>query len=403
MKMNDKIINSIEKLEKYLRYQKFIGYDPYDALNSKRFRNINSKWIRILITQIFVYSPINLRNFFNIKGGYNPKALGLMLSSYCNLYKIGLIKQTLFNHVSSQLVNLLLNYSSNGYSGYCWGFNFDWQDINRNAKKWTPTIVVTSYIGNSFLDLFELTNNGKYLKIANSICNFILKDLNITTTSKGICFSYTPIDKHIVHNANCLGADFLSRMNKFRKDDELFNISHKAFNFSIAHQNTDGSWAYSIDPSTNKVRNQIDFHQGFILDSIINFIKNTRNSNNNYVQSLKRGAEFYISKQFNRNGRSKWRLPWNYPVDIHHQAQGIITFSKLYAMFKKEMFGEFAEKIAKWTITNMQDELGYFYYHKWPIFNNKIAYMRWGQAWMMFALSVYINCKKENKSNEKNH
>ena len=53
-----------------------------------------------------------------------------------------------------------------------------------------------------------------------------------------------------------------------------------------------------------------------------------------------------------------------------------------------DKIGGFAEKIAKWTIENMQDEKGYFYYQKWPFLTNKIAYMRWGQAWMMLALST---------------
>jgi len=109
-----------------------------------------------------------------------------------------------------------------------------------------------------------------------------------------------------------------------------------------------------------------------------------------------KGSEFYIKQQFENFGRSKWRLPWRYPVDIHHQAQGIITLCRLYAAVKNEKYLEFAQKIAKWTIENMQDEIGYFYYQKWPFLTNKISYMRWGQAWMMLALSTLF--EKINKS-----
>jgi len=61
-----------------------------------------------------------------------------------------------------------------------------------------------------------------------------------------------------------------------------------------------------------------------------------------------------------------------------------------------------SEKIAKWTIENMQDEIGYFYYQKWPFLTNKIPYMRWGQAWMMYALATllvtiyHLNEKKQS-------
>jgi len=47
----------------------------------------------------------------------------------------------------------------------------------------------------------------------------------------------------------------------------------------------------------------------------------------------------------------------------------------------------FAKTIARWTIENMQDKTGYFYYRKYPMFTNKIPFMRWAQGWMMVALS----------------
>jgi hypothetical protein len=38
----------------------------------------------------------------------------------------------------------------------------------------------------------------------------------------------------------------------------------------------------------------------------------------------------------------------------------------------------------------MQDKKGYFYYQKFPFFTNKISYMRWGQAWMLLAISSLL-------------
>ena len=391
----NKIVNSLKVLEGYVRDNDFSGYDPYDALNSKILLKINNKTLRVFSTQFFVYSPINFRPFFNIKPDKNPKAIGLFLSSYCRLYKSGLINKKDFDDITSKLIDYLLKNNSKGYNGYCWGFNFNWQDISRFAERWLPTIVVTSYIGNSFLDMYEITEEEKYLKIANRTCRFILDDLNITKSQKGICFSYTPIDKHIVHNANCLGAAFLSRMYSITHEKKLLEYSRKAFDFSLSYQKDDGSWDYSIDPVTHKGRNQMDFHQGFILDSLLDFIEYGGENDKKYKQSLMKGSEFYIDKQFEDFGRSKWRLPWRYPVDIHHQAQGIITLCKLYSALENEKYLEFVEKIVKWTIVNMQNEIGYFYYQKWPFLTNKIPYMRWGQAWMILALSNYSYLIKE--------
>jgi len=382
---------SLFDLEQYVRFHDYSGYDPYDALNAIKLAALQNKFLKLAATQFFVYSPINLRFFFKINPGKNPKAIGLFLQAYCKLIKQNYIKKNQFELVSKQFTKFLIQNRSEGYSEYCWGFNFDWQDRTRYAKKGLPTIVITSYIANAFLDLYELTNNKQFLDIAQSSCRFLLKDLHITKTEKGICFSYTPIDQYVVHNANALGAALLARMYSITKEDILREHSKKAFDFLLSFQKYDGSWAYSINLQTNKERNQIDFHQGFILDSIHDFINYIEPEEKKYKNALKNGAEFYTQQQFDCYGGSKWRLPWRWPIDIHNQVQGIITCCKLYNNLKNKNFLIMAKKIALWTVENMQNTNGFFYYQKWPLFTNKISYMRWGQAWMMLALATLLD------------
>jgi hypothetical protein len=395
---DDYILDSLLKLEDYIKTQNYSGFDPYDALNSNVLNNFKNKYLKLAATQFFVYSPRNFRNFFQIEPGRNPKALGIFLQAYCKMFKSNIIEENYFKKVYTKLTNFLLKNYSQGYSGYCWGFNFNWQDFTRYSKKNMPTVVVTSYIANSFLDLFEITENKKYLNVAISSCEFILKDLNVIENNKGICFSYTPIDNFSIHNANLIGAALLARVHSITNQNMLLEYAKQAFDFSLNCQKDDGSWAYSIDPVTGRERNQIDFHQGFILDSIINFMKYSNPKDDKYKKSLLKGADFYMNKQFNKEGHSKWRLPMKCPVDIHHQAQGIITFSRLYGILKENKYLHFARKISLWTIENMQDKSGYFYYQKWPLITNKIPYMRWGQAWMMSALSQVLMI--QNKNNE---
>ena len=54
------------------------------------------------------------------------------------------------------------------------------------------------------------------------------------------------------------------------------------------------------------------------------------------------------------------------------------------------------DKVLNWTIDNMQDKDGYFYYQINKYFSSKISYMRWAQAWMFYALSTYILFSKSN-------
>jgi hypothetical protein len=46
-----------------------------------------------------------------------------------------------------------------------------------------------------------------------------------------------------------------------------------------------------------------------------------------------------------------------------------------------------AERVALWTIQNLQDPSGFFHYQIRRFFRNRIPYMRWGQAWMQRALT----------------
>jgi len=59
------------------------------------------------------------------------------------------------------------------------------------------------------------------------------------------------------------------------------------------------------------------------------------------------------------------------------------------------------EKTLQWTINNMQDKQGYFYYQINMGIPTKIPYMRWGQAWMMYGISFYLLGLKENNDDRK--
>ena len=47
-----------------------------------------------------------------------------------------------------------------------------------------------------------------------------------------------------------------------------------------------------------------------------------------------------------------------------------------------------ASTVARWTIANMQDPTGYFYYRKYPLITNKTPTLHWGQATMFAALAL---------------
>ena len=201
MTIKTEVQNCVEKMLSYIESADYAGYDPYDALNSPLIRRIgeHSKWIRIGATQFIRRFPVNLRPMLGIRKGHNPKGIGLFLWGYSKLYAIE--KAPKYLSRIDYLLDLLERLQSKGYSGNCWGYNFDWQSRTAMRPAGTPTIVNTSFIGHALLDCYELTGRQRTLNMAVSIKDFILGDLHGTRVNGTFCFSYTPIDTEAVHNA----------------------------------------------------------------------------------------------------------------------------------------------------------------------------------------------------------
>jgi hypothetical protein len=380
------ISSALTQLRKYVERENFKGYDPYDILNCPFDLRRFGKWPPILATQFQKRSPLNFRPLLGIKKDYNPKALGLFLTAYSNLAQ--LFPHANFENTFDFLLSWLRANLSKGFSGACWGYNFDWASPQKYLPRFAPSVVVTGMVGKGLFDYFKLSGNQSAFELLEASCQFILRDLPRTRTRAGIIFSYTPFAKDGCFNASLLGAEILAKVYSVTGETKLKELARAALDFVVAHQKEDGRWNYSIDFQTGRERAQIDFHQGYALESIYEIIRHLNLNDRRYLESLRKGAEFYRRQQFFAAGQAKWRLPRVWPVDIHNQAQGVITFSKLGDIDRRYL--PFAKTIAHWTIEHMQDAAGYFYYRRSRFFTNKISYMRWSQAWMMAALSVLL-------------
>jgi rhamnogalacturonyl hydrolase YesR len=383
--MLEALQESFAKLEKYCNQEEFKGWDPYDGLNSRLFQAIpiisKNRFAKLIWIQGFKRSPINLRKVAGVRKGYNPKALGLFLSGYCNLYNTN-SKQEYLDKISFFSLKIQeLNHKD--WNGSCWGYNFDWQARAFFQPKNTPTIVATTFISHALLDAYEITGDKQLLKNARSACDFILKDLNRTYDKKGnFAFSYSPLDKSVVFNASLLGSSLLARVYSFTGEDELTKEAKKSIDFCCDYQQEDGSWSYGILPFHQWVDN---FHTGYNLECIASYMKYSKDDS--YKTQLRKGYNYYINTFFTEEGISKYYNNSIYPIDIHSSAQLVITVVKLNKFNDQKIL---VDKVLNWTIENMQSKKGYFYYQINKYFSSKIPYMRWGQAWMFYALSTYL-------------
>lgn len=383
----EKVSNSFNRLQAYCESNDFRGWDPYDGLNSKLFRAFpvipKMRLPRLAWIQLFKRSPVNLRKLTGVKKDYNPKGLGLFLNGYCELYKQN-PKQEYLDKIH-YLADKIISLRSEGYSGSCWGYNFDWQARAFFQPKYTPTVVATTFIAYALMDAYEITKKQHYLDIANDTKYFVLKDLNRTHDKDGdFAFSYSPADSTQVFNASLLGSRLLARIYSYTKEEELLEAAKKSVNFCCKHQRIDGSWTYGTLPFHQWIDN---FHTGYNLECLSDYSKYTNDGGYNVY--IKKGLDYYLRAFFNSpEGMPAYYSNGLYPIDIHNTSQLIITLSKLNIFEKNRPL---IEKVLEWTIDNMQDKKGYFYYQKKQGFSSKIAYIRWAQAWMFYGMSVYMH------------
>ncbi len=379
------IQKSFQKLKTYCEQEDFKGWDPYDGLNSKFFQAIpvisKTRFFRLAWIQVFKRSPLNLRKIIAVKKGHNSKGLGLFITGYCNLYKTNPKPENLEKII--KLSDQVITMQSKGYSGACWGYNFDWQARAFFQPKGMPTVVATTFITEALLEAYKITKNETYLEVAISATHFILKDLNRTYDENGnFSFSYSPLDKTQVFNASLLGAKLLSLVYEFTKDENLLIEAKKSVQYAVDFQQENGAWAYGTLPFHQWIDN---FHTGYNLECIYTYQKISDDIS--YSKHIEKGLNYYLNTFFTAEGISKYYNNSVFPIDIHAPAQLVVTLRKLDIFSENK---ELIDRVLNWTIENMQSEKGFFQYQKNKYFNSNIPYMRWAQAWMFYAFSYYF-------------
>lgn len=387
---DSRLLESLNKLKHYCEIEDFKGWDPYDGLNSKVFQITplkNWRITRLAWIQLFKRSPMNLRPLLFVQKEYNSKGIGLFLTAYCNLNKATRLNQNSFGkkEIEKQinyLADLLLSLQSEGYSGSCWGYNFDWQSRAFYQPKYTPTVVATSFCAEALFNAFEVTKKEKYLESALSSARFIENDLNKIDSGENIFLSYSPLDKSKVYNASLLGARLLAHSYKYCGNENYLKLAAKIVNACIQAQDEDGSWLYGAAQNQKWIDS---FHTGFNLECIWEYMFYTKDTSPQHA--FEKGMNYYLNNFFLDDGTPKYYNNKTYPIDIHSPAQLLVTLSKVGQLNSNR---DLTNKIINWTINNMQDPKGFFYYQIKKGISSKISYMRWAQSWMLYALSYYI-------------
>lgn len=376
--MSEKIQKSAEKIAHWVEKNGYKAYDPGDG-NLSFFHPLtfNHPFLERLLQQAVYRAPWNVRPIFGIKPHTSTKGMGYLAWGYTKMFARTRRKE--FSEGAQTCLNWLIENKSPGRQHYCWGNHFLFSSRGGVIPKLEPTIVWSGLIGQAFLEAYEVLNIPKYREVATSVCEWI-KGLPRETTPTGVCLSYTGGTQSSIHNSNLLGCALLARVGALNGDRAALELAKQSALYACSRIRPDGAWYYGEAEKYHWIDN---FHTGYNLDSLKRYSQAT--GDRQFDAQVRRGWDYFKANFFEPSGRPKYYHNQVYPIDIQCAAQAIDTLTFFSDTDPDAL--PLARKVAEWTIDNMQDADGHFYYRRngWSV--NRAPMLHWGQGTMFKALA----------------
>jgi hypothetical protein len=108
-------------------------------------------------------------------------------------------------------------------------------------------------------------------------------------------------------------------------------------------------------------------------------------------ETIEKGLNYWLENFFSIDGIPKYYDRKTFPIDIHSASAAVVALCELNEIEAKCL--SLAEKVLGWTVGNMRDEEGFFYYQKRADKTVRTSFIRWSQAWMAYALSKFLEAQ----------
>ena len=374
----------------YCEAEHFAGHDPFDGLNSVLFQLTPLKHVRLARLawlQTVKRSPFDLRGVLRVEKGVNPKTLALFALAELSRYRTS--KELRHADNAKGLISRLLELGITRGETLAFGYNFDWQSRHFYAPRGTPAIVPTTFAARALLEAFHLFQDEEYLVHARKIGTFVLTGLNRSVeTEDEVCFSYTPVDRSVIINANLLAGETLAGIGDVTGEQQHLDMAAKTVRFALQMQRADGSWPYGAGEKQDWRDN---FHTAYVLLSLFRISGVIESLRSATFDALQRGSAYWLDNLFLDDRTPKYYDNETYPVDIHSAAAAIAAASELAPIDERLL--PTARRTAEWTVANMLSPDGYFFYQIRKSDIVKTPFMRWGQAWMAYALATLMQAE----------
>jgi len=262
-------------IENYILNNDLSTYDPYDIWKTNLGVKIKklyyrNKYIGLLPAGIITIYDLYINN--NRRKNYTQQEYPITRAqaaiTLLNMHKQK--KNLKYIEYAKKHIDWLLDNASSGYSGHCWGMNYDWvYTATDTYDKNIPFSTHTPYPLEALVQYYNITKDETVLEAIKSVFNFLEKDIKVMKETDNILILSYGVEKdRIVTNANsysmymyALLLDFLPEKEAYIKDK-----IKRLYNFIVSVQRDDGSWLYSpYDDNTF-----IDcFHSAIVVKNII--------------------------------------------------------------------------------------------------------------------------------------
>ena len=365
------------------------GYSKHDALNAPWLESATrgSRLLRMLAIQLVMRFPLHVRPLLGVRTARNAK--GIALFARALLTRRRLLGEAVPGREAATLLDWLVEHPSPGFDEPCWGYPYPWQDVGFFAPRAFPNRVVTSNVVQALLDGYETLGDERYLRVAGGAVRFLLQaPRTLYEDPAHRCVSYVPSAdvSWIVMDVPALVGAAAARYASLRGDGSLLPEAGRLVRYVVSKQTDYGAWFYAEPPGASHITHD-NYHTGIILDALLGYGQASGSAE--FEPAYRKGLAFYRERLFEKGGAPRFMSDRRYPYDIHGAAQGVITFSLAQAATGEGE--EMATRVLDWTLQHMFDPAsGWFHYQRHRGYATRIRLLRWVQAWMAFAIGVYL-------------
>jgi hypothetical protein len=403
----DKIaISFVDALFRWVEDNGWSGWDPYDLWDNPAGswmvgrKGIAARVAGKVVARVEEAWPVSLRKLMAVRPRVNAKAMGLFAAAFLDLEVAeGGARRLRGEPAYAPCFRWLDENRNTRYDGCGWGYPFDWQS-RILIPRFTPTVVNSAIVGDAYWLKYRYHGDRNALARCEEICCFIATSLNRSSgrTDGSFCFSYTPLDRFQVHNANLFGAEFLVRIGKEVEREEWIRVGLDAGRFSLGEIRADGTLAYWSNEQASEGLQQDTYHSGFEIRALHGIARTTDSP----AFSAAAQKYFFVWRRdfFSESGTPCFLRGDDSVVEVHACAESLLCAAALRETpgFSREDCVKHLGRVfpavvsALWKQEN--PERGYFMWKRLQRSGRRkwvdIPLIRWGEAWMLRALAAAL-------------